>query len=258
MAAQTVIPPTSRIIGIPIHMTTLDGALDLAEAMIRGGRQGYFCHVDTNAALAAHDDPTMRSALEGATLACPDGMPLVWIGRRRGFPVSRTYGPDFMEGLTARTAAWRDRSCRHFLFGSSQAVLDRLASALAALAPGIEIAGMLSPPFGAWDEATEAEHRRLINAAGADVVWVSLGAPRQELWMQRNRPHLSAPLLCGVGAAFDFLSGNKPQAPKMLQRSGLEWAFRLATEPRRLARRYIRNVPRFAWLALKDELSGQR
>lgn len=253
-----MIPPTSRIIGIPIHMTTLDGAISLAEAMIREGRRGYFCHVDTNAALAAHDSPAILSALQGATLACPDGMPLVWIGRQRGFPVGRTYGPDFMEGLTERTAAWGDRTCRHFLFGSSQAVLDRLAASLAMRAPGIQIAGMLSPPFGTWDEATEAEHRRLINDSGADVVWVSLGAPRQELWMQRNRPHLEASLLSGVGAAFDFLSGNKPQAPKALQRAGLEWAFRLATEPRRLARRYFRNVPRFAYLAVKEELSGGR
>src|SRR5262249_8847477 len=125
LAAKEMIPPTSPILGIHVHMTTLDGALALAEMMIREGRRGYFCHVDTTHALAAHDDPTIRSALEGAPLACPDGMPLVWIGRRRGFPVGRTYGPDFMEGLTARTAAWTDRPCRHFLFGSSQTVLDR-------------------------------------------------------------------------------------------------------------------------------------
>src|SRR6185312_9618719 len=103
------------------------------------------CHVDTNAALAAHDNPAIRSALAEATLACPDGMPLVWLGRRRGFPVGRTYGPDFMEGLTARTATWRDRACRHFLFGSSQTVLDKLAASLAARAPGLNVVGMLSP-----------------------------------------------------------------------------------------------------------------
>jgi N-acetylglucosaminyldiphosphoundecaprenol N-acetyl-beta-D-mannosaminyltransferase len=257
VTALTAIP-TTQIVGVPIHMTTLDKAVSLAEAMIRTNNPGYFCHVDTHAVLAARDRPEIHAALSAATLTCPDGMPLVWVGRRRGFDVGRTYGPDFMEALIAQTAAWTDRPCRHFLFGSSQEVLDRLAQSLVRRSPGTCIAGMLSPPFGTWDETTDAAHRRAINDSGADVVWVSLGAPRQEQWMHRNRPYLTAPLLSGVGAAFDFLSGNKPQAPRLIQRSGLEWAFRLATEPRRLARRYLRTVPRFAALALWDELRRPR
>ncbi len=246
---------TTSVLGIPVHMTTLADALALAETMIRSARRGYFCHAATHSIMEARADAAMYAALAGASLVCPDGMPLVWIGRWRGHAVGRTYGPDFMTALIARTAAWKDRPCRHFFFGSSDAVLDRLALRLVRQAPGIEFAGMLSPPFGAWDDALEAEHRRIINASGADVVWVSLGAPRQELWMHRNRPYLTAPLLSGVGAAFDFLSGTKPQAPVLLQRAGLEWAFRLMTEPRRLAGRYLRTAPGFAALALMEELS---
>jgi N-acetylglucosaminyldiphosphoundecaprenol N-acetyl-beta-D-mannosaminyltransferase len=225
--------------------------------MIRTQQRGYFCHADAHQLLAARDRGDVLAALKAATLVCPDGMPLVWLGRRRGYDVGRTYGPDFMNALVARTAAWTDRPCRHFLFGSSEAVLERLAAALSRRAPGVTIAGTLSPPFGAWDEATDERHRAAINGSRADVVWVSLGAPRQELWMHRNRPYLDAPLLSGVGAAFDFLSGNKPQAPRWLRRSGLEWAFRLGTEPGRLARRYARTVPRFAALAVWEELHGR-
>jgi N-acetylglucosaminyldiphosphoundecaprenol N-acetyl-beta-D-mannosaminyltransferase len=151
-----------------------------------------------------------------------------------------------MDGLMARTAGWRDRPCRHFLFGSSPAVLEALRDRLTRRHPGLCIAGLLAPPMGSWDEAAAGRHRDVIDGARPDVVWVSLGAPRQELWMAANRPQLSAPLLVGVGAAFDFLSGNKPQAPRLVRDSGLEWAFRLATEPRRLARRYLLTVPRFA------------
>ncbi len=248
-------PAATSILSVPVHMTTLDSALAVAETMIRTARRGYFCHASAHSILEARADATAHAAFAGATLVCPDGMPLVWIGRRRGHEVGRTYGPDFMTALITRTAAWRDRPCRHFFFGSSRTVLEQLASRFLRQVPGIELAGMLSPPFGAWDDALEAEHRRIMNDSGADVVWVSLGAPRQELWMHRNRPYLAAPLLSGVGAAFDFLSGAKPQAPVLLQRAGLEWAFRLMTEPGRLGGRYVRTVPRFAALALMEELS---
>lgn len=248
-------PPTTPILGIPVHVLTLPEAVGLAAHWVRSGEKGYVCHADARSILAARDDPAVRQALAGAHLVGADGMPLVWLGRRRGLPIGRVYGPDFMEALVAHGARPMERPLRHFFYGSTPRVLQALAGRLAARHPQLVVAGCLSPPLGCCDERAEAAHRAAIDAAAADVVWVALGAPRQELWMARNRPHLQAPLLCGVGAAFDFLSGHKPQAPRALRHAGLEWAFRLLTEPRRLAGRYLRTVPRFAALALADELA---
>ncbi|WP_448188442.1 WecB/TagA/CpsF family glycosyltransferase [Azospirillum sp. sgz301742] len=245
--------PRSEILGTPVSMVSLDRAVALSAGWIRARTPTYVCHLDARSVLAARDDPDVRAAYAGAGLAAPDGMPLVWMGRARGFPVTRVYGPDFMGAMLAHTATWIDRPCRHLLFGATNPVLDRLAARLRSTYPGALIAGAFAPPMGTWSEATEREHCAVLNAVGADVIWVGLGAPRQDLWMARNRARLEAPLLVGVGAAFDFLSRSKAQAPLWLRSAGLEWAFRLATEPRRLAARYGATVPRFAALALAEE-----
>ncbi len=252
------LPPPSLVLGVPVHMVSLDRALDWAEARLHARRPAYVCHLDARSILAARDDPAVLSAIAGAGLAGPDGMPLVWIGRARGFPVDRVYGPDFMAGLMARTAARPERPIRHFLFGTTPATLDRLTQRLERRFPGLSIAGSHAPPMGGWGAEEEEHNRAIIEAARADIVWVGLGAPRQDLWMAANRPHLSAPLLVGVGAAFHFLAGTKPQAPPLLRRAGLEWAFRLLTEPRRLLPRYGATVPRFAALALAEEIRRRR
>ncbi|MFV3131445.1 WecB/TagA/CpsF family glycosyltransferase [Niveispirillum sp. KHB5.9] len=251
-------PPTTPILGIPVHVLTLPDAVALAAEWLRRGEKTYLCHADARSILAARDDPAFRRALAGAGFVGADGMPLVWMERWRGLPGGRVYGPDFMQAMMAHGVTATERPLRHFLFGSTPQVLDRLTRRLADGHPGLLIAGSFSPPMGTWDEAADRAHRALINDARADIVWVSLGAPRQELWMARNRPHLQAPLLCGVGAAFDFLSGVKPQAPRWLRRIGLEWAFRLLSEPRRLAGRYARTLPRFMALALAEEMRRRR
>ncbi len=242
------------ILGVPVHMLTLQDAVTLAASWIEDGEKAYTCHADARSILEARDNADVRRAFDGAHLVGADGMPVVWLGRARGHQVGRVYGPDFMEALMAHGLHHGRRTFRHFLFGSTPQVLERLVERLGHRHPGLAIAGTLSPPMGQWDEEAEAEHRAIIDAAKPDVVWVSLGAPRQDLWMARNRPHLHAPLLCGVGAAFDFLSGSKPQAPAWLRRNGLEWVFRLATEPKRLGGRYLRTVPRFAALGLAEEI----
>lgn len=251
--AAPLLLPTTPILGVPVHVLTLPDAVALAAHWVRLDEKAYVCHADARSILAARDDPAVRQALAGAGIVGADGMPLVWLGRWRGLPGGRVYGPDFMEALMADGVAWTDRPLRHFFFGSTPKVLERLTQRLAARHPGLVIAGTFSPPMGGWDDVAETAHRALINQSQADVVWVSLGAPRQELWMARNRSHLRAPLLCGVGAAFDFLSGAKPQAPRWLRHLGLEWAFRLLSEPRRLAGRYLRTLPRFMALALAEE-----
>jgi N-acetylglucosaminyldiphosphoundecaprenol N-acetyl-beta-D-mannosaminyltransferase len=196
--------------------------------------------------MVAEEDDETRNAVEGA-LAVPDGQPLVWAMRALGHPqASRVYGPDLM--LAVFDAA-RRRHRRHFLYGSTPETLAKLEANLGARFPGTEIVGSYSPPFRPLEPAEEAEIARRINASGADIVWVGLSTPRQERWMAAMRPRLDAPVLIGVGAAFDFHAGLKRQAPRAIQRSGLEWAFRLATEPTRLWRRYASIVPAFLVLA---------
>ncbi|MTJ81779.1 MAG: WecB/TagA/CpsF family glycosyltransferase [Telmatospirillum sp.] len=250
-------PVTTDILGVPLHMTTLDGAVREAGRWICEGRRAYICHVNVHSLTASRDDPRLRAALAGADLAATDGMPLVWIGRSRGFDCGRVYGPDLMEALCRATAGWRGRPCRHFLYGATAPVLEALRHRLAVLAPGVSIAGTLAPPMRPLTPEEEAQHRQQIDASGAHVVWVGLGAPRQELWMARNRPLLKAELLVGVGAAFDFLAGTKPQAPVWMRRAGLEWAFRLATEPRRLAWRYLSGNSRFLALLMASAIAGR-
>ena len=246
------------LLGVPVDMLTLDDAIRAAEGWVRDGGHRYICLLDARSVLAARDDDAVAAAMAGAAIAGPDGMPLVWLGRRRGHRVERVYGPDFMTALLDATARWSDRACRHALVGSTPAILARLEQRLRARHPGAVIAGTLAPPMGRWDDAEDARIRAAIEAMAADIVWVGLSSPQQDLWMARQRGRLSAPLLVGVGAAFDFLSGNKPQAPRWLRRLGFEWLFRLTTEPRRLGRRYAATVPRFALLALREELARRR
>jgi N-acetylglucosaminyldiphosphoundecaprenol N-acetyl-beta-D-mannosaminyltransferase len=171
-------------------------------------------------------------------------MPLVWLSRHRHPHVSRVYGPDFMLAELERSAR---AGHRHFLYGGSGGVTARLAARMRARFPGLRIVGTLEPPFAPLDELCTRETAAEINASGADVVWVGIGSPKQERWMAAMRALLTAPVLLGVGAAFDFHSGSVRQAPPLLRRSGLEWLFRLAMEPRRLWRRYLVDNPWFLW-----------
>jgi N-acetylglucosaminyldiphosphoundecaprenol N-acetyl-beta-D-mannosaminyltransferase len=156
------------------------------------------------------------------------------------------YGPDLLLEACrfGLSLGWR-----HFFYGGEAGVAAALAAKLAGQYPGLRIAGIYSPPFRPLTEVEDQEVLRLINDSGADIVWVGLGSPKQEYWMAEHLGKLHAPVMIGVGAAFDFLSGQKPQAPRWIQRSGLEWLFRLATEPRRLWPRY-RQYPKFVLLAL--------
>jgi N-acetylglucosaminyldiphosphoundecaprenol N-acetyl-beta-D-mannosaminyltransferase len=146
---------------------------------------------------------------------------------------------------------------RHALFGGDETTLAALRARIANEHPNARIVLALSPPHGTWGETEAAAHAHALNAANVDIVWIGLGAPRQELWMAENRPRLSAPLLVGVGAAFDFLAGVKPQAPRAIRAAGFEWLFRLASEPRRLWRRYALTVPRAAVLLAHEILADR-
>jgi N-acetylglucosaminyldiphosphoundecaprenol N-acetyl-beta-D-mannosaminyltransferase len=212
--------------------------------MIAAGARGYLTAAAVNLVMSAREDPEAETAVQAATLAVPDGQPLVWalraLGHRRA---TRVYGPDLMAAFCARAA---ERGIPIYLYGGrTPEALALLQARLRERFPGLPIAGAYSPPFRPLTEAEESEALARIDASGASVVWVGTGQPKQEKWMYRVRPRLAAPLLVGVGAAFDFHAGLVSQAPPWMQRSGLEWVYRLSREPRRLWRRYARYNPRF-------------
>ena len=237
-------PPTVEILGVPLAVSDYEQVMDWMDAMIAAGARGYVTAAAVNLVMSAQEDPDTRAAVLGATLAVPDGQPLVWALHALGHPsATRVYGPDLMARFCARAA--RKGTPIYLYGGRSVQALELLERRLRERYPGLLIAGGFSPPFR---EPTVSEQQRAvaeIDASGAQVVWVGTGQPKQEKWMLQMRPRLSAPLLVGVGAAFDFHAGLVSQAPPWMQRSGLEWTYRLAREPRRLWRRYARYNPRF-------------
>lgn len=201
----------------------------------------------------ARDDASYREVLNAGDLNVPDGMPVAWALRLRGVRTERVAGADAMRHL----AAWgRDRGIRHYLYGGRPAVVETLGGWLRRT--GAEVAGAEAPPFRepTEDELRDAAGR--MRAAGADLVWVGLGTPKQDVVAGRLRDLGAAPVLLCVGAAFDFLSGARRRAPRWMQRTGMEWAFRLASEPRRLWRRYLVGGPRFVAAVVDDLLRGGR
>jgi N-acetylglucosaminyldiphosphoundecaprenol N-acetyl-beta-D-mannosaminyltransferase len=207
--------------------------------------------------MACQEDDELRKAVLGATFTVPDGQPLVWALRALGHPLhDRVYGPELMDRACARAAR---NGTRFYLYGGrNHGALAELARRLRLRHPGLKIVGGQCPPFRPLTDDEESAVAQDINRSGADVVWVGIGVPKQEKWMAAMRDRLEAPVLVGVGAAFDFHAGLIPQAPDALQRLGLEWAFRLAQEPRRLWRRYLRYNPRFVIGFLRQYLGTLR
>jgi len=235
---------TDQILGVSLGLIDYEGTLDWIDAMAAEREQGYVCVCNVHTVMASQEDQELRSALLGASLNVPDGQPLVWALNALGHSLSdRVYGPELMARACTRAAS---SGKRFYLYGGrNQGALVQLALNLRQRYPGIRIVGGYSPPHRALTEEEQAAVVAEINDARPDVVWVGIGVPKQEKWMATLRPLLDAPVLIGVGAAFDFHAGLVPQAPPWLQRAGLEWAYRLAHEPRRLWRRYLRYNPRF-------------
>ncbi|MGH2892893.1 MAG: WecB/TagA/CpsF family glycosyltransferase [Solirubrobacteraceae bacterium] len=237
-------PDTADVLGVPLGLIDYDGALDWIDAMVDNRQLGYVCVCNVHAVMASAEDPALRSALLGSSVNVPDGQPLVWALNLLGHSLpDRVYGPELMARSCARAAASGQRM---YLYGGrNQGALVQLALNLRQRYPGVRIVGGYSPPHRPLtDEEREAVIKE-INGSRADVVWVGIGVPKQEKWMAEMRDELEAPVLVGVGAAFDFHAGLVRQAPTWIQESGLEWAYRLAHEPRRLWRRYTRYNPRF-------------
>lgn len=234
--------PVARynVIGVGISALALDAARDHILS-VRGERQrGYICLGTAHGLTEARRDADLRRIYNESWLTTPDGMPLVWLGPPG---VERVYGPDLM---LAVCDAGRAGGLRHFLYGGVPGVAEELRARLIARFPGLEIVGAATPPFRPIDEAETAALRAEVAHTRPDVIWVGLGTPKQEKFMARHWRGLDAGVLIGVGAAFDFHSGRVRQAPRWMQRSGLEWLFRLCSEPRRLGRRYLTTNPLFA------------
>jgi N-acetylglucosaminyldiphosphoundecaprenol N-acetyl-beta-D-mannosaminyltransferase len=237
-------PPAAKVLGVPLALTDYDGTLDWIDATVGARGSGYICVAATHTVMASHDDAELRKAVLGADFTVPDGQPLVWalnlLGHRLG---ARVYGPDLMDRACARAVR---TGRRMYLYGGrSQGALVQLTRNLRLRHPGLQIVGGHVPPYRDLTDEEEAAVAADIQRSGAEIVWVGIGVPKQEKWMARMTPRLRSHVLVGVGAAFDFHGGLIPQAPALMQRLGLEWAFRLAQEPRRLWRRYLRYNPRF-------------
>jgi N-acetylglucosaminyldiphosphoundecaprenol N-acetyl-beta-D-mannosaminyltransferase len=235
---------TRSILGVPVAVTDYDQTMEVMDGLIASRDRGYVCAAPVHAVMVANDEPETAAALGGATLVVPDGMPLVWAANLLGERLEdRVYGPELMLRYSARCA---ERGHRVWLYGGrDQGSLAQLTLALRKIHPGIRIVGGYSPPFRPMTPAEEDQVVEQINAARPDVLWVGIGVPKQEKWMARMRDRLEVPVMCGVGAAFDFHGGRISMAPKWMQDRGLEWIYRTAQEPRRLLFRYLRFNPRF-------------
>jgi N-acetylglucosaminyldiphosphoundecaprenol N-acetyl-beta-D-mannosaminyltransferase len=234
------------VTGIPLAVIDYERTLQWMDDIVATRRRGYLCACNVHTVMASHEDAELHAALVSPlALNVPDGQPLAWAINALGNSLTdRVYGPELMARAFARAAAGTGH--RFYLYGGrDHEALVQLGVRLRRRFPGVNIVGGYAPPFRPLTSEERAAIIEEINESGADVVWVGIGVPKQEKWMASMRPDLEAPVLVGVGAAFDFHAGLVPQAPTWLQGAGLEWAYRLAQEPRRLWRRYLRYNPRF-------------
>lgn len=242
-----------RILGTPVDALTLDGAARAVIDAALSGRRGHVCLRDAHGVIRARHDPALHAAHAEALIVTADGMPLVWLQRLAGARAAeRVYGPDLMDRVCD---LGRSRGLRHAFLGGGPGVARRVAERLSARHPGLTVTLADTLPHRPRDHrpvaGEDAEALAALAEAPADVLWIGLGTPKQELWMQANTGRAAATVMLGVGAAFDFAAGTVRQAPRLMQRTGLEWLWRLATEPRRLGPRYLRTVPAFALLCLR-------
>ncbi|WP_327633752.1 WecB/TagA/CpsF family glycosyltransferase [Kribbella sp. NBC_00482] len=231
------------VLGIHVSVTNLDHTVGAFASWIERAERQLVCVTDMNALLHARADARLTEVYNTSGLTVPDGMPLVWAGHRAGFEeMDRVAGPDLIERVLAEAA---DRGWTQYFYGGAEGVADELRERFQERHPALKVVGVECPPYRALTDAEDAETVARMNEARPDIVWVGLGAPKQERWMADHRDRLNATILIGVGAAFDFHTGRLDRAPYWMQRAGLEWSYRLYKEPRRLWKRYVLGIPRF-------------
>lgn len=250
---------TCSVIGLPLACTDYAGAVAWILDKAAGIKE--VCAVEaanTHVAALARSDASFGEAMSRFDLIVPDGMPLVW-SINATLPsqerlTDRVYGPTLM--LETLKATEGRSEFRHFLLGGKESTLAKLGAVFAGRFPGVAIAGTYSPPFGEWSEDEFQRICAMIRDSGANLIWVGLGCPKQERWIAKHKDRLPAGVYFGIGAAFAFHAGEVSQAPALLQKMGLEWAYRIAAEPRRLFRRYFTYNSLFVWYTLRDRLGG--
>jgi N-acetylglucosaminyldiphosphoundecaprenol N-acetyl-beta-D-mannosaminyltransferase len=236
-------PPRVNILGVGVNAINLDDAVKRINSALRLKEKGYICVTGVHGVSEAQSNAEFRAILNRAFLCTPDGMPLVWIGRLRGQKqMGRVYGPDLMLAVlqVSETEGWR-----HFFYGGANGTAELLRRRLLARFPKLQIAGIYEPPFRPLNPQEQQAFAEQVRLARPDVMWIGLSTPKQERFMAENLVGLDVTLMIGVGAAFDFHAGKIKQAPRWMQRSGLEWFYRLCSEPRRLWKRYLKNNPLF-------------
>ncbi|MCX5695227.1 MAG: WecB/TagA/CpsF family glycosyltransferase [Candidatus Omnitrophica bacterium] len=225
----------------------------MEDCIAKNIHHNYIIVANVDTIMQSKHNPKIQEAVNASSLSIPDGFPLLIMQRLHGNPLKkRAYGPDLMNGFLKITG---EKKYSHFFYGATEDTLDNLTKKLKVLFPGIRIAGAYSPPFRPLTLDEDAKIVEMINKAAPSVLWVGIGCPKQELWMYEHREQLSVPVMLGVGAAFDFLAGVKPQAPRWIRDNGFEWFFRLITEPKRLWRRYLMNYPLFVYHVLVELVS---
>ena len=231
--------PRFNVLGVSVSGMNLRVAVKAMLEAVRARRKGYVCVTGVHGISEAQDDPEFRRILNESFLNTTDGMPLVWLGRHYlGRQVDRVYGPDLMLEIFNTTQI---TGIRHFFYGGAPGVAEQLKTRMEERFRGLTVCGTYTPPFRPLLPPEEQELAEVIHVRRPDIMWIGLSTPRQERFMAEYLPRLDATLMVGVGAAFDFHSGRVRQAPRWVQRSGFEWLYRMATEPRRLARRYLVN-----------------
>jgi len=239
--------PVCNIMGVDIAAIDMSFLLDFTDRHIRELSGDYMCVSNVHTTVTAFNDEQYRHIQNYAIAAIPDGGPLSTIGRKRGFKsMCRTTGPDYMGEVFNISV---EKGYRHFFYGSTEDTLKKLRIALQRDYPGIEISGMISPPFRELSEDEDRIMTERINSSDSDFVWVGLGAPKQERWMAAHQGKVRG-FMVGVGAGFDYYAGNLQRAPEYMQKNNLEWLYRLAQEPKRLFLRYLRTNTCFIWNAV--------
>ena len=239
---------TCRILGVNIAVTNMAQTVQYIENNLEKLRGKYICVSNVHTTVMAHDNPAYRNVQNSAAIALPDGKPLSVVSRKRGYTeAERVTGPDLMGELFSR-----ENGLKHFFYGDKEETLQILQQKLKEKYPDIQIAGMISPPFRSLSREEEKAYIQQINDSGADIIWIGLGAPKQENWMYEHQGMFQG-VMIGVGAGFSYHAGLIKRAPEWMQKMSLEWFYRLMQDPVRLFKRYFTTNLKFILLEAKDK-----
>ena len=238
------------ILGVKISAINIDDAARFIDATINQKEKAYISVCPVSTIMECQKNPQALESVNSASLVTPDGMPVVWLGKvKKNRNVKRVYGPDLMLKVCEIS---QKKGYRNYFYGSTNSVLEKLTGNLKQKFPDLIISGVFSPPFGVMSAEEDEKNIQMINDSNSDILCVGLGSPKQDLWMHKHKDKINVPVMIGVGAAFDFISGTKKQAPKFVQRIGFEWLFRLICEPKRLWKRYVAGNTQFLYLITKE------